>query len=843
MTREPHTVHPRGSGLQVPPSVVNYEHPNNRTDQEIAVEPRPQEEENPLDAQAADEFLALFLGNASEDHSAPSSLLGRAYESFCRQVERGEQIDPDEYCDRFPDFRSSLLRLIQVHNFFEEHGTLLEAPEEEDWPVLGNKFLGYEIQEELGRGAFARVFSAIEPAVGNRKVALKVAFQGVSEEIAILGPLHHPNVVPIYSVAKDQRTQLTAVCMPYRGRATLCNVLDRARSSVLPTKADVIDQAIQDKIPEDPLTENPPSRFPIDCSYVQGIRLIAIDLAKGLDFIHQKGIRHQDLKPSNVLLTSDGIPQLLDFNLSVDEKAVTNRLGGTLAYMSPEQLLATDPRRKESPPELDARSDLFSYGVILYELLTGQHPFGHISAKWTSEELRQLLETRHRQAVKPIEEIRPDIDRVFARIVHQCLAVNPDDRPASAAEIVERLERKRAPNRFWKWVVAAVLLPLTLGAGVAFSQFVLDPPEIEDSPETQTASVRKEQVLPPEVLYKQGRKAFEQSNPETGYLKAIKLFQKASDDVNGKDPRYVFALAKSLQAQRLWVAAADQYKALEELSKDAHPGRKPDPIWIACQGFCLHRESEKGGKTNIQNGLGGKKGPSPAILARTKYERAIKQGYRSSVVFQNLAWLLKNQGQQFVERATFFFDCAIEQSTADSNSPVPPYVAYYGKAQACWNLFEKYRFRGEKTPVRLYRREPKPPMLPPGTKDHKVHLLDLLKMSRVSIDTAINLARVSKQDCAELYLFKAQVYARLADVNNPGDCQKALKLIQEAYANGVPRKQLENPFSSLAAIRPKVEANQWAKCFANQPQPRPEQLEPVPRLFDPADDVDWLKKP
>src|SRR5439155_9925527 len=114
-------------------------------------------------------------------------------------------------------------------------------------------------------------------------------------------------------------------------------------------------------------------------TYVDAILWIVGRLAEGLAHAHDRGILHRDLKPANVLLTDDGQPMLLDFNLSEDCKlrghAAAARVGGTLPYMSPEQLAAFSDRGRV----VDARSDLYSLGLILYELLAGRSPFPAMS--------------------------------------------------------------------------------------------------------------------------------------------------------------------------------------------------------------------------------------------------------------------------------------------------------------------------------------------------------------------------------------------------------------------------------------------------------------------------------
>src|SRR5262249_35868300 len=155
---------------------------------------------------------------------------------YCRRVDGGESIDPDEFCARHPGSQSSLEKLLRAHRFLEEHPDLLvEKPVV--WPELGDKFLGCVLTGELGRGAFARVYLATQPALGNRLVALKVS-RGGGAEANLLGRINHANIVPVYSVEEDA-AGLTGVCMPYVGSATLHQVLDACREA-RPASAEAI---------------------------------------------------------------------------------------------------------------------------------------------------------------------------------------------------------------------------------------------------------------------------------------------------------------------------------------------------------------------------------------------------------------------------------------------------------------------------------------------------------------------------------------------------------------------------------------------------------------------------
>src|SRR5262249_28159294 len=154
--------------------------------------------------------------------------------------------------------------------------------------------------------------------------------------------------VAVHSVKKDDDSGLTAVCMPYLGGTNLCHLLDLVGAAgALPRTAEVIQRAVDESRPADEAAL-PPSLTRRE-SYVGAVTRIGAQLADGLASIHAQGICHRDLKPSNVLLAADGRAMLLDFNLSFDAEASEQRLGGTLPYMSPEQLRATDSARTPDP--------------------------------------------------------------------------------------------------------------------------------------------------------------------------------------------------------------------------------------------------------------------------------------------------------------------------------------------------------------------------------------------------------------------------------------------------------------------------------------------------------------
>lgn len=153
-----------------------------------------------------------------------------------------------------------------------------------------------------------------------------------------------------------------------------------------------------------------------------------LQLCEALAYIHGYGLIHRDLKPSNVMVDEDRTVRLMDFGLAKyisDDGAVTadGRLVGTFRYMAPEQILGE---------KLDTRTDLYSLGVILYELLSGRPPF---EAKTPYELWQKVLETEP----APIQSLNARSDRVLSRVAHRLIRKEPDDRYQTAEEVYEAL--------------------------------------------------------------------------------------------------------------------------------------------------------------------------------------------------------------------------------------------------------------------------------------------------------------------------------------------------------------------------------------------------------------------
>lgn len=418
-----------------------------------------------------------FLNAHPELDLRKSLVLDLAYEEYCQQANRHDSVAIGSFVQRFPDIRSSLRRQIEVHQFFSANPLLIQN-EPARWPELGETILGFSLVEELGEGAFSRVYLCRQTDVGNRQVVVKFAGSG-AWEAALMGRLSHPAIMPILSIGQAEPLGLTGICMPFFGRSTLCDVIDAAFAKAKPTTSQVILQAAQRwSKPTDRYAEPSADRaFHARSPYVEGAIQIGIALAEALAHSHAAGVVHGDLKPSNVLLTPAATPLLMDFNLAAETASLAS-LGGTLPYMAPEQLRSLTGQDPSAAAEVSAQSDIFSFGLVLYELISGEHPFRVDFANRDLPQLaRQLLE-QQRQGFDPLDAAAA-VDRRLAALIGECLALAPECRPADMQQVADRLRksvspsarlrRRAAAHPFWLGGTATMLLLLGGAAAATIS--------------------------------------------------------------------------------------------------------------------------------------------------------------------------------------------------------------------------------------------------------------------------------------------------------------------------------------------------------------------------------------
>ncbi|MFO0867334.1 MAG: serine/threonine-protein kinase [Pirellulales bacterium] len=425
-----------------------------------------------------EEYLALF----PEVATSPPALKLLAFEEYRLRSQAGERLTPSDYQTRFslPQLSwPTLLPSEERWQSFARSSPVAAAQLElatRSLPDIGDEFAEFELLSELGRGAFARVFLARQKSLAGRLVALKIT-AGTTGEPQHLARLQHGNIVPVFSA--HAVGPLTGLCMPYLGNTTLADVIrsvwrthrpltgsarrDSPRSgksivSTLHARRSLISTVPGSPSPTFTAPAPTPTTRLLDQleagSYADAIARLLARVADGLAHAHDRGIIHHDIKPANILLADDGEPLILDFNLashSAPESAGLAIVGGTLPYMAPEQLrnLLLPPSTTPTPAHpCDPRSDLFSLGVVLYELLTGSTP--HPVNGGTMEAItRELLAAWNSPRPAPLAT-HPTVTPALAAITAKCLALEPAARYQSARELAEDLRRQLAhqPLRF-----------------------------------------------------------------------------------------------------------------------------------------------------------------------------------------------------------------------------------------------------------------------------------------------------------------------------------------------------------------------------------------------------------
>ena len=372
-------------------------------------------------------------------------------------------------------------------------------------PRVGDLVLGFRLVDKLGEGGFGSVYLAEQVGLAGRLVALKFTSRPTQEPERLAG-LQHTNIVPVYSVHTVPPLQV--ICMPYLGRQTLHDVLRTvAETKMLPaTGAGLLSTAnalrpdtrkgtksrwpatpksrVSDAAGPESGRRAKPQPQPVRdllerLSFPDSVVWLFTRLAEGLAHAHERGILHMDLKPGNVLVTDDGVPMLLDFGLAHDLRGgPSDQTGGTLRYMSPEQLEAYATRRPSAP---DARMDLYSLGVMFHELLTGEHPYA--ASLKPGLPAKAMLAARRGAAPKLRTlnaKVAPAVEAVVAKLLHP----DPERRYQTAAELLTdlTLHQEHRPLRHARnpsWVERArkyrrrhpVLAVLTLAAALGLSTF------------------------------------------------------------------------------------------------------------------------------------------------------------------------------------------------------------------------------------------------------------------------------------------------------------------------------------------------------------------------------------
>lgn len=292
-----------------------------------------------------------------------------------------------------PTFLESPPSTLAAHALSDPESGSSRAADLEPGAAVGP----YRVVRALGRGGMGVVHLAHDPRL-DRLVALKLLPASVAsdestanrlvEEARAASTLDHPNIETIYDIGATYEGRPYFAMAYYEG------------------------ETLADLIREGPV--------PVGTALT-----LAAQIVEGLRAAHACGIIHRDVKPANVMVTADGIAKILDFGLAGGVGA--GRGGpapGTLAYMSPEQTRGST----------DARTDLWSFGVVCYEMLAGHRPFSGADPAAVADAIRS-------EEPRPLRDVRPDVPKLFAEVVHRCLAKDTDARFATADAVAEALAK------------------------------------------------------------------------------------------------------------------------------------------------------------------------------------------------------------------------------------------------------------------------------------------------------------------------------------------------------------------------------------------------------------------
>ncbi len=367
----------------------------------------------------------------------PADLL---YEEFHIRRSAGEVVRPSEYEERFPEQKEALRQLLQLDG--PTASTALHAASPPADVEAGARIDDFDLLAKLGKGAFATVFLARQCSL-QRLVALKISCNKGSEP-QTLAQLDHPNIVRVYDQRILPERNLRLLYMKCVPGGTLEQAIDWSRQypreiRVGRTLLEVVDRAL-DLRGETPPAESGVRERLAAADWPETVCHVGFQLALALEYAHARGVLHRDLKPANILLTAEAVPQLVDFNISfcskIEGATPAAYFGGSLAYMSPEQLEACDPLHPRTPESLTGPSDVYSLGVVLWEMLTGDRPFTDekLDGGW-SQTLAAMVQRRKQGPDVSALRAQSGFMRELAPVLIKCIQADVALRYATAAEL------------------------------------------------------------------------------------------------------------------------------------------------------------------------------------------------------------------------------------------------------------------------------------------------------------------------------------------------------------------------------------------------------------------------
>ncbi len=404
---------------------------------------------------AADLAERLRAGETArlEDYLQRFPELGAADNLACELIvaeyharrNQGESVGLDEYAQRFP------AQIARLRSELSSHG---DAPSAKDKPSVsldldpgalapGTVLSDFEIERLLGVGSYAHVYLAKQLSL-DRQVVLKVSRE-LGEEGKALAQLDHPHIASVFS--EQTISGRTLLAMRYVPGKTLADWMPhRIEIDTATWRGRDLLIWLDEQTAGQPGRKDFGSREEFAAlRFVPAMCRMVLGLAQALQHSHEQGVMHRDIKPANILIDLTGRALLMDFNVASrrtrGSKSDEMSLGGTLAYMAPEHLAALQADVPGTVAEVDQRADIYSLGVVFFELLAGRHPWPHAEASSsTPAAIRQLTASRL-QGTPQLPSRLPGVSPGLCSIVEKSLAPLPEDRYQSAAQLAKDLQR------------------------------------------------------------------------------------------------------------------------------------------------------------------------------------------------------------------------------------------------------------------------------------------------------------------------------------------------------------------------------------------------------------------
>jgi serine/threonine protein kinase/Tfp pilus assembly protein PilF len=404
------------------------------------------------------------VGPAQPAAELDDSRVVRAVQEYLAALEAGQQPDRQEFLARHADIAAALAGCLAGLEFVQSAASQLHAPAGQALTEAGPDVhpagpLGdFQIVREVGRGGMGIVYEAVQVSLG-RRVALKVLpfaaaldtkqLQRFKNEAQAAAGLHHQHIVPVYAVGCERGMHFYA--MQFIDGQTLAQTIADCRLRIADSKERAVAPAGVE--PTGPYTHEPADESAIrnpqsamehrtavavstepsvrSAAFFRTVARLGVQAAEALEHAHQLGVVHRDIKPANLLVDGRGNLWVTDFGLahcqSQQGLTMTGDLVGTLRYMSPEQALANRAL-------VDHRTDVYSLGATLYELLTLEPAF-------PGRDRQELLRQIAFEEPRPPRSLNRAVPAELETIVLKAMEKDPAERYATAQELADDLER------------------------------------------------------------------------------------------------------------------------------------------------------------------------------------------------------------------------------------------------------------------------------------------------------------------------------------------------------------------------------------------------------------------